>query len=317
MKAAYRHKYCTPSEITIKEVTRPVPKANEILIKTRATTINRTDCANLSAQPFIMRFVLGFYKPGIAILGTDVAGEVIEIGAGVTKYKIGDRVMSFVDTGLQSQAEYCPLHEPETYPIPKGIDYKVAAASLEGAHYAYSTIARTTISKGSKVLINGASGAIGSALLQFAHDKGAHITVTCRAKDSELMHSLGAERVIDYTQEDFTNSTETFDYILDAVGKSTFGRCEKILTPSGTYLSSELGPLAQNLFYPLLTKLSKRTVIFPVPYETNESIPFILKKLTEGTFRPVIEKEYSLDEISAAYTYAASGQKTGNLILSF
>ena len=307
MKVSIRRKYCSPNQIKIENIVRPVPKDREVLIKVYATTVNRTDCANLTAKPFIMRFVLGFFKPRKIILGTDFAGEVISIGENVKSYRIGDKVFGFIDTGSESQAEYTITTEENLFPIPENIDYNQAAASLEGANYAYTFIHKVNIQSGQSILINGATGGIGSALLQFVKQYDVRITATCNTKNIELIKFLGADKIYDYTKEDFTVTMDKYDFIFDAVGKSTFGKCKPLLKEKGIYISSELGPYSQNVFFPLLTSISNKKVIFPTPY--------IINLLEKGKFKPVIDRKYLLEDISKAYEYVIAGKKTGNVLI--
>lgn len=318
MKAAIRRNYCNPEKIKIEEIKTPSPKSNEVLVKVHATTINRTDCANLTAKPFIMRFVLGFLKPKKIILGTDFAGMVSKVGIDVTSIKEGDKVFGFFDTGLESQAEFLITKPGNLYPIPNEVDFKSAAASIEGAHYAYTFMHKVNLKPGDKVLINGATGGIGSALLQFVKTFDVEITATSNSKNMDLIKSLGANHVIDYTKEDFTKTSNQYNYIFDAVGKSTFGKCRPILIDGGVYISSELGPYAQNLFFAISTSIfGTKKVVFPVPYSPKETIPYIIKMLQSKKYNPVIDKTYSLNEISEAYNFVIKGQKTGNVILEF
>lgn len=316
MKAAIRRKYCSPNQIKIEDIEIPIPKENEVLIKVYATTVNRTDCANLTAKPFIMRFVLGFFKPRKIIIGTDFAGEIVSIGKNVSAFNVADRVFGFSDTGSESQAEYLTSTVENIFPIPENIDYTQAAASLEGAHYAYTFIHKVKIESGQNILINGATGGIGSALLQFVKLYDVKISATSDTKNVALIKSLGADKVYDYTKEDFTKDTDKYDFIFDAVGKSTFGKCKSLLKEKGIYISSELGPYSQNIFYPLLTSLSGKKVIFPIPYNKLKTIPYISNLLEKETFKPVIDREYSLEDISKAYAYVIGGQKTGNVIIN-
>jgi len=316
MKAAIRRKYCSPNQIMIESIERTVPMDNEVLIKVIATTVNRTDCANLTARPFIMRFVLGLFRPRKIILGTDFAGEIISKGKNVDSFKIGDRVFGFTDTGSESQAAYITSTEENLFLIPQNIDFKEAVASLEGAHYAYTFIHKSNIQSGQKVLINGATGGIGSALIQFVRQYDIKITATCNTKNIQLIKSLGADKIYDYTKEDFTNDKDKYDFIFDAVGKSTFGKCKPLLKEKGIYISSELGPYAQNLFYSLLASITNKKVIFPVPYNTQKTIPYIAQLLEKGKFKPVIDREYTLEDISEAYSYVIKGQKTGSVIMN-
>lgn len=316
MKAAIRRKYCEANKISIEEIDRPIPKEQEVLVKIKATTVNRTDCANLSAKPFIMRFVLGFLKPRQQVLGTDFAGEIEAFGSHVSSFKIGDQVFGFNDTGFASQAEYLAAPSQSLYCIPENIDFKEAAASLEGAYYAYTSVHKVKIEAGQRIFINGATGAIGSALLQLVKLYDVTVDASCNTKNIELIKSLGAEKIFDYTKEDFTTSKEKYDFIFDAVGKSTFGKCKPLLREKGVYISSELGPYCQNVFYPLLTLFSNKKVIFPIPYKLEKVIPYILNLLAEGKFKPIIDREYSLNDIAKAYEYVIAGQKTGNVIIN-
>lgn len=316
MKAAVRRRYGNPQVIKIEEVDKPVAGDEEVLIKVYATAVNRTDCANLTAKPFIMRFVLGFIKPRKKILGTDFAGEVEAVGKKVASFKPGDKVFGFTDTGLESQAEYLVIQPKGNVSImPSNIDFKKAAASLEGAHYAYTFVQKANIQSGQKILINGATGGIGSALLQLARQFDVKITATCNTKNWELIHSLGADKIYDYTTEDFTNDPEKYDYIFDAVGKSTFGKCKPLLKGKGVYMSSELGTWSQNLFYAISTSFSnKKKVIVPMPLDIQKSLPYIHDLLKKGKYVPVIDREYELKDIARAYEYVISGRKTGSVV---
>ena len=316
MKSSIRRNYCSPSQIRIEQIEKPIPKDEEVLIKVHATTVNRTDCANLTAKPFIMRFVLGLFKPRNAGLGTDFAGEIVGVGKNIKSYNVGDRVFGFNDTGSESQAEYVTMSKEDIFLIPDNIDYKHAVASLEGAHYAYSFIHKVDIQSGQNILINGATGGIGSALLQFARGYNVKITATSNTKNIELIRGLGADKIYDYTKEDFTKSSDKYDYIFDAVGKSTFGECKSLLKENGIYISSELGPYFQNIFFPLLTSISSKKVIFPIPFDKKVTIPYTKGCLESRSFNPIIDKEYSLEDISKAYEYVIKGLKTGNVILN-
>ena len=315
MKASTRRKYGKPNQIKIENIEKPIPKDNEVLIKVYATTVNRTDCANLTAKPFIMRFVLGLFKPRKTILGTDFAGKVESTGKNVKSFSTGDKVFGFIDTGAQSQATYIITKVENLFLIPEKIDYKQAAASLEGASYAYTFIQKTNIKSGQDILINGATGGIGSALLQFVRQYDVNITATCNTNNIQLIKSLGADNIYDYTKKDFTKENDKYDFIFDAVGKSTFGKCLTLLKEKGIYISTELGPYSQNIFYPILTSVLSRKVIFPIPYSIEKTIPYICDLLEKGKFNPVIDREYALEDISKAYEYVIKGQKIGNVLI--
>jgi NADPH:quinone reductase-like Zn-dependent oxidoreductase len=318
MKACVRRKYGPPQSIKVEELQYPSFGKSEILVEMMATTVNRTDCANLTAKPLIMRFMLGLFKPKKIILGTDFAGVVKTVGSEVSAFKKGDRVFGFNDLGASSQAQFMVVSENgNLLKVPDNIDFKNAAASLEGASYAHTFIHKVNIRPGQRILINGASGGIGSALLQFARQFDVQIAATCDTKNIELIKSLGADKIFDYTKEEFTKSTETYDYVFDAVGKSTFGKCKPILSSRGVYISSELGPYAQNIFFALFSFLFiNKKVIFPKPFPIKTSMAYIEELLRDNKFNPVIEKEFTLEEINSAYEYVIAGKKTGNVIVN-
>ncbi|MEM1328355.1 MAG: NAD(P)-dependent alcohol dehydrogenase [Bacteroidota bacterium] len=317
MKAAIRRKYGSPDLISIADITRPTPKSNEVLLKVHATTVNRTDCAILTASYLIMRLYLGLIRPRQIILGTDVAGEVVEIGEGVTEYKVGDRVFGFRDEGLGSQAEYVAISNERIFRIPEEITYAQAAASLEAAHCAYGFLQKIKLEDGQSVLVNGATGAIGSALLQMIRQHDIHITATCRVQHFDLVKQLGADQIYDYEQEDVMKKGGQYDYVFDAVGKRTFGSSQPVMKSKSAYISSELGLYGQNIFYALKTaKSTTKKVIFPLPEITSNSIPYIIDLLERGLFQPVIDRHYSLNQVRKAYAYVMSGQKVGNVVLA-
>jgi NADPH:quinone reductase-like Zn-dependent oxidoreductase len=318
MKAAVRFAYGPPEVIRIKEIIKPVPKPNEVLVKVHAATVNRTDCANLMAKPFIMRFVVGLLKPKLPITGTDFSGIIEAVGEQVTQFKVGDKVWGFKDGGLSSHAEFMIFPEDgamET--IPEGISFEQAAASAEGAHYAYNIINKVKLEPGQKALVNGATGAIGSALVQLLKANQIDVTAVCGGDHTELVRSLGASKVIDYQSQDFTKDADIYDFVFDAVGKSTFSQCKPLLTVQGIYISSELGPYSQNLYFALVTPwLGGKKVIFPVPRNPKASLVLMRGLLETGKFKPMIDKSFPLEEIADAYRYVMSGRKTGNVIIA-
>jgi NADPH:quinone reductase-like Zn-dependent oxidoreductase len=204
MKAVVYTEYGPPDVLQLKEVEKPVSGDNEVLVKVYATTVNRTDCATIRAIPFFARLVTGLLKPKKQIPGSEFAGEIEEIGKNVTSLKTGDRVFGFYDEGAESHAQYLTISEDKALTMPEGITYEQAAASTEGAHYAYNFINKVDIEGGQKVLVNGATGAIGSAAVQLLRHFDVDVTAVCNTKNMELVKSLGAGRVIDYTKEDFT-----------------------------------------------------------------------------------------------------------------
>ncbi|MBT8183994.1 MAG: NAD(P)-dependent alcohol dehydrogenase [Eudoraea sp.] len=318
MKAAIRRTYGSPNAIRVESIKHSTPGKDEVLVAVYATTVNRTDCANLTARPFIMRFILGLFRPRQIILGTDFAGKILQCGPEVKSLTTGMDVFGFKDTGLGSQAQSLVVKEDQLYRFPDRLNYKQAAASIEGAHYAYSFIKKANVQAGQKIFINGASGAIGSALLQLLGQYNVEIAASCNTKNITLIASLGADKVYDYTKEDFTKDDQQYDFIFDAVGKSTFGKCKRLLKKGGLYISSEMGPYAQNIFYAFYTSVfvSKKKVRIPVPYPVKQSMPYIIDALENMNYTPLIDREYPLDQISDAYSYVIKGQKTGNVIVT-
>ncbi len=315
MKTATRRKYGSSEVIQIEEWVQPKPTPDQILVKVHATTVNRTDCANLTAKPWFMRLFLGPFGPKNVQIGTDFAGEIVEMGSGVKVLQKGDKVCGFSDMGAKSQAEFLLVNPKDLFKIPEGLDYAEIVACLEGAHYAYSFVKRANFQPGQQILINGASGAIGSALLQMARTFELEITAISTSKNLDLLRSLGADHVIDYQKEDFTKGDKKYDFVLDAVGKRTFGESKLVLKDKGAYISSELGPYAQNVFFSLTKSKADQKVIFPIPFDKKETFPYIFNLIERGEFKPVIDREYSFQNISEAYAYVLKGQKTGNVII--
>ena len=321
MKAIVYQKYGSPDVLQLKEVEKPTPKYNEVLIKIYVTTVNRTDCATIRAIPFFARFFTGLFKPKKQIPGTEFAGKIEEIGKNVKSLKVGDKVFGFDDQGSGSHAQYMTISEKKAVTIPKNITYEQAAASTEGAHYAYNVIKRANIKNGQKVLVNGATGAIGSAAVQLLKYFDVNVTAVCNTKNIELVKSLGADKVIDYTKEDFTKDDQKYNFVFDAVGKSSFFKCRQLLRSGGVYISSDLGYMAQNVFLPLITLIIKpmignKKTVFPIPTDLRGSILLIKKLIEEGKFRAVIDRKYPLEQIVEAYWYVEKGQKTGNVVIS-
>jgi len=317
MKAVICGRYGSPSVLQYKEVDKPVPGDTELLIRIHASTVNRTDTAIMRAQPFIARMMTGVFKPKRQITGTEFAGDIVAVGASVKAFKVGERVYGFNDSGSGSHAEYMKiLEDGVVMSIPDAVTYGQAAASSEGTYYACNFLNKVSLEKGQKVLVNGATGAIGSAAVQLLRIKGADITAVCRGEHFDLVRALGADELIDYTREDFTETDQLYSFIFDTVGKSSFGKCRSLLEPGGAYISSELGTGAQNLFLAITTKLCRRKVIFPLPTDLRGCMLFIRELIEEGKYSPVIDREYPLEQIIEAYTYVETGQKVGNVVIT-
>jgi len=319
MKAIVYTKYGPPEVLKLMEVKKPSPKDDEVLIKVYATTVNRTDCGFLRAKPFIVRFFSGLVRPKRTILGNEFAGKIEAVGKDVTSFKVGDKVFGYSEPDFGAHAEYMTMSEegPLTT-MPQSMAYEEAAPSTEGAHYALNNIRKANVESGQRVLIYGATGAIGTAAVQLVKYFGADVTAVCNTKNVELVKSLGADKVIDYTKEDFSKVAEgPFDFVFDAVGKTTFSRCKKLMRKDGIFAATDLGPFWQNPLYSLWYALTgKKTVIFPIPTISKEQIVFFKKLIEAGKFKSVIDRRYPLEQIVEAYRYVEKGQKTGNVVIT-
>jgi NADPH:quinone reductase-like Zn-dependent oxidoreductase len=318
MKAAVQTRYGPPEVVRISEVEKPTIKDDEVLVKVQATTVNRTDCACRAARPFFMRFFTGLTRPRATVLGNEFAGVVDVVGSAVTSFKVGDRVFGYNEGPFGAHAEYMSIPQDGSLAtMPANVTYEQAAPSTEGSHYALSHIRAAKIQSGQDILVYGATGAIGSAAVQLLKSLGVNVTAVCDTDNVELVRGLGAERVIDYTAEDFTKDEQTYDVVLDSVGKSSFSQCKRLLKPGGIYLSSELGPLAQNPFLALIAPLrGGKKVMFPIPKHDQEMVGYFKELIESGKFKPVIDRTYPLDQIVEAYRYVETGQKTGNVVIS-
>ena len=321
MKAVIYTQYGSAEVLQLKEVDKPVPKEYEVLVRVQASSVNRTDCATIKAKPFFMRLVTGLFKPKKTIPGSAFAGDVVNVGKSISSLKVGDKVFGFDDQGAGTHAQYLTIKADKIIKIPDNVSYAQAAASSEGAHYAYNFINKLELKKGHKVLVNGAGGAIGSAAVQLLKYFEANVTAVCGTRHIELVKSLGADKVIDYTKEDFTHDKQAYDVVFDTVGKSSFFKCWRLLNPGGVYISSDLGFLWQNIFLPVITPIIKpllgnKTTIFPIPVDIKGSLVLIKKLMQEEKFKAVIDRTYGLEEIVEAFRYVETGRKTGNVVIT-
>jgi NADPH:quinone reductase-like Zn-dependent oxidoreductase len=318
MRAAVRTRYGPPDVVRVVEVEKPAAKDHEVLVRVHATTVNRTDCGVRAAKPFIYRFFLGLRRPRLTVLGNEFAGQVEAVGAGVTSFKVGDRVFGFSGTWFGAHAEYLTMPEDGMLAtMPADLSYEQAAPSTEGSLYALSALRTAKLQPGQSVLLNGATGAIGSAAVQLLREMGAEVTAVCGTEHVELVRGLGADRVIDYTAEDFTRDAQRYDVVLDAVGKSSFGRCRRLLKSGGLYLSTDLGPLSLNPVLALVTPLfGGRRVRFAIPRQDQGTVAYVKERIESGTFRPITDRRYRLDQIVEAYRYVETGRKVGNVVIS-
>jgi NADPH:quinone reductase-like Zn-dependent oxidoreductase len=300
------------------EVDKPEPKDNEVLIKVYATTVNRTDCGFRSAEYCIVRFFSGLFRPKNKTLGNEFAGDIEAIGKDVTSFNIGDKVFGYNDTKFGAHAEYMTMAENEAITtMPGNLTYEEAAPITEGGHYALCDIRAAKIKSGQNILIYGATGAIGSAAVQLVKYFGAKVTAVCDTKNVELVKSLGADVVIDYTKQDFTKIRQTFDVVFDAVGKSSFAQCKQLLNKRGIYMSTELGKNSENIFLALITPIfGGKKVLFPIPTISKEDVIFLKELVASDKYKPVIDRRYTLEQIVEAYKFVETGQKTGNVVIT-
>jgi NADPH:quinone reductase-like Zn-dependent oxidoreductase len=322
MRSVYRDRYGSPDVLEIRDVPKPEPRRGEVVVRVHAATVNRTDCGGLRGAPFVYRFFTGLPRPKHVATGTDFAGDVAAVGPGVTNFAVGDRVFGFDDNGAGTHAEYVAFRADKGIrTIPAGFDYAQAVACAEGTHYAINFLRKLPVGPGTRALVNGATGAIGSAVVQLLADAGTQVTAVCATPQLDLVRALGAHAVIDRLQVDFTKQTTQYDFVLDAVGKSTFAACRALLVPGGRYVSSELGPHAQNVYLALLAPLlapfsSGKRVVFPLPVDIERSLTRVRDLMVRGKFRPVIDRTYPLAQVREAFTYVESGEKIGNVIVS-
>jgi NADPH:quinone reductase-like Zn-dependent oxidoreductase len=327
MKAIVWTNYGPPDGLQLREVAKPTPKDNEVLIKVYAATASTADTEFrrlklplLFAIP--LRLYLGFRKPTrITILGTEFAGEIVAAGKEVTRYQPGDQVFGYTGLGMGTYAEYLCLPEKPSAPAsvmaekPANVTYEEAAAVPFGGLEALHSLRKANIQRGQKVLIVGAGGSIGTYSVQLAKQYGAEVTGVDKTGKLEMLRSIGADHVIDYTQEDFTKNGQTYDVILDTIGKSSFSGSIRSLKENGTYLNANPGLLGRLRKRWTSKKSSKRVIPWTAGYTTNNLLA--LKELIEaGTIKAIIDRRYPLEQIAEAHRYVETGQKKGNVVIT-
>src|SRR5438309_99389 len=316
MRAVIHDKYGPPEVLRLEEVDRPAPTDDEVLVKIHATTVTRTDCGLRSAELFITRFFTGLRRPKRKILGMELAGEIEAVGAAVTEFQLGDDVFGVIGSG--ANAEYVCV--PETAPLahkPAGVSFEEAAAVCDGASLALACLRKGDLREGRSIVVYGASGSVGTAAVQLAKHFGADVTAVCNTKNLELVASLGADEVVDYTQEDFTKNGKTYDVIFDAVGKHSFRRCRRSLRPGGIYIDTDPGFLWHVPVLALSTRwIGDKKVHLGIVRYTKEDVLFLKQLVEDGQYRAVIDRTYPLEEVVAATRYVETEQKTGNVVLT-
>ena len=321
MKAIVYEKYGLPEVLQIKEVEKPVPKDNEVLIRVYATTATLYDCwARSSTAPLgfglMSRIASGLRKPKQPTLGTELAGEIEAVGKDVKRFKKGDQVFGSIAMSLGAYAEYICLPEDSTLTLkPINMTYKEAAAVPQGALTALYFLRKANIQSGQKILIFGASGGVGGFAVQLAKYFGAEVTGVCSTKKLELVKSLGADNVIDYTKEDFTKNSEIYDIIFDTVGKSSVSQSKKSLKKEGFYLFTTFGlpKLLQILWFNITT--SKKAIVGLLE-ERTEDLNFLKELIETGKIKSVIDRSFPMDQAAEAHDYVEKGLKKGHIVIT-
>ncbi|MDP2785098.1 MAG: NAD(P)-dependent alcohol dehydrogenase [Sulfurimicrobium sp.] len=321
MKAIVYERYGPPEVLQLKEVEKPTPKDNEVLIKTHATTVTSGDWRVRSLNVpagfgLIMRLVFGVSRPKQPILGTELAGVVESVGKDVRKFKVGDQVFAFSDAAMGCHAEYKCMPEDGAVALkPPNLTYDEAAALSFGGTTALDFFRRGKLQSGERVLVNGASGGVGTAAVQLAKHFGADVTGVCSTANVELVRSLGASHVIDYTKEDFTQNGETYDVIVDTVGTAPFSRSKASLKERGRLLMVLAG-LPDMLQIPWVSMTSSKKVIAGPAAGRAEDLRFLAGLAEAGEFKPVIDRRYPFEQIAEAHSYVDTGRKKGNVIIT-
>jgi len=316
MRAARHDRYGDPDVLRVDTVERPIPSADEVLVEVHVSTVNRTDCGFRLPRPFFVRCFSGLRRPKYPTLGTEFAGIVVDTGTNVTRFEIGDRVFG-VNERFGANAEFMTIaQDVSVATMPDDRSFTEMAAVADGGILAMTGLDWSGLHAGQRILIYGASGAIGTSAVQLAKHIGAHVTAVCNTTNIEVVSSLGPDVVIDYTTSDFTATGETYDVVFDAVGKSSFRKCRRLVRRGGRYVSSDLGFMWQNPFLALATlRFAPKQVQMPIPKYTQDKVVTLRALVESGDFRAVIDRQYPLDEIVEATRYVETQQKTGNVLI--
>ena len=319
MKAIVYKKYGSPDVFEPMDMEKPTPKADEVLIRVYATTVTTADCMMRRGDFFLSRILLGLFKPKgkFQILGTEFSGKIEAIGNKVKKFKPGDEVYAFRGFGTGCYAQYKCIDENGSLAIkPVNMTFEEAASVVDGASTALFFLKeKANIQKGQKVLINGASGSIGTFAVQLAKFFGAEVTGVCSTRNIELVKSLGADKVVDYSKEDFAETGDIYDLVFDTVSKSSFDHCKKVLKSNGKYIATVM--TLKLIVQSLLTKPgNKKKVIFAMSLNKTDALNYIRTLIEEGKLETIIDRQYPLEELPAAHEYVERGHKTGNVVIT-
>jgi len=321
MKAVIASRYGGPDVLVLKEVDLPQPNENEFLVKIQATSVTAAHCAMRSGTPYFGRLFIGLTKPKVPIPGTDLSGEVVAVGKNVKAFKVGDELIAATDLKGSCYAEYISLTEQDVaLPKPGNMTHSEATSILDGATTALAFLRNVAELKPAQhILINGASGGIGTFAVQLAKFFGAKVTGVCSTKNLDLVKSLGADEVIDYTESDFTRNLKQYDVIFDTVGKTTFPKCKASLVNGGLYMTPvlTLSVLGQMIWTSLVgNRKAKFTATgLRKPEEKIRDLKYLVKLIEAGELKTIIDREYRLDQIIEAHRYVETGHKIGNVVV--
>ncbi|MBO9596931.1 MAG: NAD(P)-dependent alcohol dehydrogenase [Cohnella sp.] len=320
MKAMVQTGYGSPDVLVLQEAKKPSPKDNEVLVRMEAACVGPANCAFRKGDPFIVKLMYGWKRPKFPIGGVELAGVVEEIGSGVKQFKPGDRVLGLSARSFGAYAQFkCLPEDSPLVTIPDGISYEEAVGVCDGAATALTFLRdKAKVQAGQKVLVNGASGAVGIYAVQLAKYYGAEVTAVCSAANAELVAARGADRVIDYTREDFAVAGDAYDVIFDAVGKRSFTSCKGALKPRGIYMTTapQLSAVARMLW---TSRFNGRKVIFAAAglMQNKANLQYLMERVMEGKLRPVIDRRYPLERLAEAHAYVDTERKRGNVIITF
>jgi NADPH2:quinone reductase len=318
MKAIVWTKFGSPNVLQLQEVVKPIPKDNQVLIRVYATTVTKAESMMRKGEPLWGRIIIGFRKPRkrFRIIGTELAGEIESVGKDVKRFKKGDSVFGFTGFGMGAYAEYACMPEKGSLALkPTNKSYQESAAAVDGTTTALFFLKdKAAIQRGDKVLINGSSGSIGTYAVQLAKYFGAEVTGVCSTRNVELVASLGADHVVDYTQEDFTQNKNTYDIIFDTVGKSSFAKCKGALKRNGRYLPTT--GLQNNFLHIWTSIFGNKKVVSGRSIEKNDALVFLKELIEADKLQIVIDRCYPLDKIAEAHRYVEKGHKRGNVVIN-
>jgi NADPH:quinone reductase-like Zn-dependent oxidoreductase len=320
MRAVVQDRYGPPEVLYVAEVPRPEPAAGELLIRVRASTVSQTDTHLRAAHPFPWRLVFGLRRPRRRTLGVDLAGIVEDVGAGVHDFAPGDEVFGLMDwLGPGAHREYVTVPEAGTIARkPANLTFEEAASICDGAMQALATLRRGEVGEGTRLVVYGASGSLGTAAVQLANHLGANVTGVTSTRNVELVRSLGADDVIDYTSDDLTRRGPIFDVVIDAVGKYAFHWGRRALKPGGIYVETDFGPhkLSTLFWWPASRWLGNRRLRFGSGRRSRSDVQYMQRLIEAGAYRAVVDRTFPMEEAAEAHRFVEAWHKVGNVVLT-